>query len=1166
MTLRNLFLFATLILAFSCQAQNLLENPDFIPSVYGKCQSGARGWLFYDWTRRKEVGNEKNPYHSGFDVYRFEFGKKSFRMDFRKDGPYPETRITLEENATLFLPPAPSFRLAGEFLSNAAPLEVSIGGVRRTFPAAPGWRKLDMDILPKTFLTAPLRFSGSFPRGSSFGLRDLSLTAAYPASDGRIFLPGGQTELSRILIPPKASCKEKRAALLWQGYLWRFSGKVLKIVSSGTKQPGSLVLAASPEKELTEGAYRIRVTPELFCVEVRNSDAHFPALCNFIRTLGFRLFSSDCIQWPEKQQKLVLKAYSKTFTPKFGVVYHTSPNKNCGVTTIFNGGIPRQYYRAMPDDWYETTHPLSFHNAPFLLPYSRYGKTNPEFYPMDQFGKRIFSRRYPQLCYGNKKSPAIIAERFAAWVANNPEYTDFYFEQNDGVEVCLCPECRKHRVGTSNSDNTILMLNEIAKRVAPTHVSTLAYTRLTEQPPVNHKPEKNVDILYCTWPSDWKCAIHPDCELNRGALEHLRGWAKALDNDRSRLSGYIYDEAVSMLGIRKAEQINRFGRKSLFLCINSDMLSYMINRWNWGEDPDQARTEFIHAVYGKAAPEILKYEKKLEETAGRYRHDKRDIQAGSASLFPYLFRPESPLSAAGFETLRGILDHALRLESDDSYARLRILEMKRMLLAQDIAKFPRSSCRTKGDLEKFAEKMKELIGTASAIAESKLPQAREWPWMEWRRSFNHYTPQRFFFSFAGLNLSTPAGQDWTRDPVILEFRKNPARFLTFMPKKLYNIHTGYYGPPKGFEWTPRELIGGAGVASIRYRCPARDAMLLQRKSSSRNVTSAVFNLSRLPQADKMLLEITGQDDDKPGRALWSIKVNGKTALTGKNPFAECGWSSFAFKFPSSCLKKGENTITITNLTPDPETSHRKDENVYDSNGTFLGTAENMNYQQGWIAVSNIRICESPDHQKNVEKQLKNPLRIKKYAYVGFPVMVYPGKKYRIAGETRSADGELRLCMYSLDSAGKGLSYARSCWIPGSETVLARPCKAGDSILFVKDASRWKKGNFAAAFNLSSPPALNTSPAIKEIRQCEKDWEIELHKPVTEAYPEGMSAACGIIQASRIEKKIQSTRDFTPFSIEIAAEEFTRRQPGICFFNLQFAGEEFALRNIDITVK
>ena len=33
MTLRNLFLFATLILAFSCQAQNLLENPDFIPSV-----------------------------------------------------------------------------------------------------------------------------------------------------------------------------------------------------------------------------------------------------------------------------------------------------------------------------------------------------------------------------------------------------------------------------------------------------------------------------------------------------------------------------------------------------------------------------------------------------------------------------------------------------------------------------------------------------------------------------------------------------------------------------------------------------------------------------------------------------------------------------------------------------------------------------------------------------------------------------------------------------------------------------------------------------------------------------------------------------------------------------------------------------------------------------
>ena len=72
--------------------------------------------------------------------------------------------------------------------------------------------------------------------------------------------------------------------------------------------------------------------------------------------------------------------------------------------------------------------------------------------------------------------------------------------------------------------------------------------------------------------------------------------------------------------------------------------------------------------------------------------------------------------------------------------------------------------------------------------------------------------------------------------------------------------------------------------------------------------------------------------------------------------------------------------------------------------------------------------------------------------------------------------------------------------------------------------------------------------------------------MTEAYPEGMSAACGIIQASRIEKKIPTGREFTPFSMEIAAEEFTRRQPGICFFNLQFIGEEFALRNIDITVK
>ena len=1167
----NIFsLCSLLIIAAGVSAgQNLIENPGFVPSVYNGIPSGCSGWRFYDWTRRREVRNEKNPYHSGFDEYHLEFGEKSFRMDFKKDGPYPKMNIRLEENATLFLPPAPSFKLTGEYLGNSCALTVSLAGVRRNFPAAQDWRKLDMEIIPKTIITAPLRFSGSFDRGSSFGLRALSLTAVYPESDGKILLPGGKTELSRIIIPVNATAKEKTAALLWQGYLWRLSGKVLKITASSKEEPGSLVLKTVSEKGRAAGSYRLEISPGKFTVEAQNPDAHFPALYNYIRTLGFRLFTADCIQWPQKNTRLLLKSADQTFTPKFGVVYHHNPNKNCGVATVFNGGIPHQYYRAMGDDWYETTHPLGFHNAPFLLPYSRYGKNNPEFYPMDKFGKRIFSRQYPQLCYGNKKSPEIIAERYISWVKNNPGYSDFFFEQNDGVDVCLCPACKKHRIGTSNSDNTIIMLNEIAKRVAPIHVATMAYTSLTEQPPVNVKPEKNVDILYCTWSSDWKCSIHHDCELNRDAIKHLQGWAKAIDNDRSRMSGYIYDEDIFMLGIRKAEQINRYGAKSLFLCISSDMLSYMITRWNWGEDPDQARTEFINAVYGKAAPKILEYQKTLERFAARYKHSQRDLQAGKASFFPYLFKPLSPLTYGDFETLLGLLNDALSLEKEDSYSRIRILETKRMLLAQFIAKFSRASCASKNDLINFSKNLTELINTVSAIADSKQPLAREWPWMEWRRSFNHYTPQRFFFTFAGLNFKNPLGAqggDWTKDPIIREYRKNPARFLTFEPKKLYNKHTGYLGPSKGFEWTPHELMGGDGVSRIRYRCPEKEAIVLHRTSSSRNVLRASFSLFKLPQADKMLLEITGQDDDKPGRSLWKIEVNGKLVAKGENPFPECGWSSFAVKFPSSYLKKGENLITVTNLTPDPDNSDKQGKAVYDANGTFMGIQKTASYQQGWIAISNVKICESPDQQGNMERRLKNPLDIKKYAYVGRPVMIYPGRKYIISGETRSSSETLDLNLYSLDGAGEGFSYAQTNWVPGSQTVLARPCKVGDLILSVKDASKWKKGAFFAAFNLSNGTAVGLSPAIKDIRQNGNIWEVELRKPMKEAYPDGMSAACGICLPSRITKTIKSGKDFTPFVIEIPAEEFISRQPGIYFFQMQFIGESFALKNISVSVE
>lgn len=1161
----KLFSFIVLATAFSTHAQNLLENPGFMPSVYDKLPTGARGWRFYDWTRRQNVENEKNPYYSGFDVYRLEFGKSSFRMNFKKDGPYPEVRIVLEENATLFLPPAPSFRLTGELLNNSDSLAVSLGGISRSFPTAPDWQKIDMDIIPKAYITAPLRFSGKFGRGNSFGLRDLSLEAVYPESDGRIFLPGGREELSRIVIPINASFKERTAALLWQGYLWRLSGKVLKIISSDAGQPGSLMLATVPRKEREEGAYSLQVTPEFFHVEAQNFDAHFPALYNYIRTLGFRFFTSDCIYWPQKEQMLVLKASSETFTPKFGVVYHHNPNKNCGVTTVFNGGIPHQYYRAFSDDWYETTHPLGFHNALFLLPYGQYGKTNPEFYPMDQFGKRVFSRKWPQLCYGNKKSPEIIAKRFTSWVGNNQEYTDFYFEQNDGRELCLCPECKTHRIGTSNSDNTVIMLNEVAKRVAPIHVATMAYTVLTEQPPFKTKPEKNVDILYCTWPSDWKCGIHLDCELNRPAIEHLQGWAKALDNDRSRLSGYIYDEDISMLGVRKAALINRFSGKSLFLCIDSDLLSYMINRWNWGENPENARTEFINAVYGKAAPKILEYEKTIERFADGYKHDARDIRVGEASLFPYLFiRPVSPLSAFDFENLLGILDSALSLESGDSYSRLRILETKRKLLAQYIAKFPRSSCRSKADLERFSKNLIALIDTASAIVGSKLPQAREWPWMEFRRSFNYYTPQRFFFTFAGIHLKTPTGQDWTKDPVILEFKETPSKFLTFMPKKLYNVHTGYYGRPKGFEWTPHELPGGAGVMNIRYRCPPRDAVLLQRESSSRNAIGASFILAELPHSDKMLLEITGQDDDKSGHALWNVEVNGNSVVKGENPFVEYDWSSFAIKFPSSFLKKGENIITISNITQDA--SPGKSQNVYDVSGTFMGTTRIMDYQHGWFAVSNVKVCESNDNQTEMEKKLKTPFQLKDGAYPGVPVMFYPGRKYRISGETRCPSEELILRLLPLDGAGESLAFGRTRWIAGSETMLARPCEKGESVLYVKDASKWKKGAFSAAFNVSRGSAFSLSPPITGIEKDGKNWKINFSRSLSVSYPEDMSVACGILGPSGISKKINTGTEFTPFSYEFTAEEITGGHPGTYFFRLFFVGKEFALRNICIDVK
>ncbi|KKR04691.1 MAG: hypothetical protein UT30_C0004G0004 [Candidatus Uhrbacteria bacterium GW2011_GWF2_39_13] len=128
------------------------------------------------------------------------------------------------------------------------------------------------------------------------------------------------------------------------------------------------------------------------------------------------------------------------------------------------------------------------------------------------------------------------------------------------------------------------------------------------------------------------------------------------------------------------------------------------------------------------------------------------------------------------------------------------------------------------------------------------------------------------------------------------------------------------------------------------------------------------------------------------------------------------------------------------------------------------------------------------------------------------IPVYPDKKYKISGWfKRSVDGGkmslyLGLISFDLNKVLIASKYVNT--VAASETELAVPCKAGDIVIQVKDASKWKiktKYNFIAFATDNSGtyrdlPNSNITPVISAEKQ-DNSWKITLSEPCGKAYPE-----------------------------------------------------------------
>ncbi len=127
----------------------------------------------------------------------------------------------------------------------------------------------------------------------------------------------------------------------------------------------------------------------------------------------------------------------------------------------------------------------------------------------------------------------------------------------------------------------------------------------------------------------------------------------------------------------------------------------------------------------------------------------------------------------------------------------------------------------------------------------------------------------------------------------------------------------------------------------------------------------------------------------------------------------------------------------------------------------------------------------------------------------------PAKKYKISGNFRAKPGtepsNLFFGYVPLDEKGAAIPSSSINTFANTETELAEPAKVGDTVLKVKDASKWntKAAYGLVAFNakpdLSDLPNKETVDAVPgKIEKKDGFWEITLKAPLKKAYDKGIT--------------------------------------------------------------
>lgn len=448
----------------------------------------------------------------------------------------------------------------------------------------------------------------------------------------------------RILISAKPTTQDRKAAADLQQWLQEMCDVKLPIVTEEKPVRGKVVsigLTAllaqqpAPTQDLGDEGYGIAErNGNLFLWGGRTRGVVNAVYALLEEDLGCRWYTKDDIRIP-KTPILRFAPVPRTYSPQLRLrdpFYFVSFD---GVWSLRNrtnapGAI-------VPEEWgghidYGKLFVHTFHQ---LMPPDKYFKDHPEYYMLDESGRR---NSY-QLCTTNPDTIRLVTEAVLKELRENPNAELACVFKMDGGGMCQCPTCKALREAEgSDMACQLFMVNQVAaaveKEFPRATVDTLAYLD-TIGVPKTVRPRKNVAIRLCNDAvGSW---VHPFTPAEQCDVAKLvRAWSAVCDRI------YVWDYNVNFshylapmpnMGVvaanirfwikNHAEGIMTQGAYQSPGAERDEMRSWVIAKLMWDPalDLDALTLDFTYGHYGKAAPAIAEYNELLRQSGEEHKQE-----------------------------------------------------------------------------------------------------------------------------------------------------------------------------------------------------------------------------------------------------------------------------------------------------------------------------------------------------------------------------------------------------------------------------------------------------------------------------------------------------------------------------------------------------------------